>query len=129
MYYQTTVPPSPALLGQFERVLRGLQRDQIELAVEILIDRLDAQDGDPDLEEAGDLEPDADAQGDLAWAEFDGAAMPHDPWESFSRLTEDDEDDDAAARLPYRARAASRRREVGGKRLRIARPQLATVQA
>jgi hypothetical protein len=59
-------------LGQFERMIREFDRDEIELAVEILIARLDAQDGDPDLEEVGDLEPDDDAQGDIAWIETHG---------------------------------------------------------
>lgn len=110
-------------------MIRDFQRSELETAVELLIARMDAQDGDPDLEESADLEPDDDAQGDVAWAEFDGALAPRDPWESFSRLTEDDEDDGAIERLAYRARAASRRRDFSRSRLHTGLPQLAAVKA
>jgi len=108
MYHQRTFPPPAAHLGQFARIIRSFGRDQIELAVEMLIARLDAQDGDPDLEDddrgavmmfadgadfdpfapppvpdgfpgdpddaedGGDLEPDDDAKGDIAWVESHG---------------------------------------------------------
>lgn len=45
-------------------------REAIEAAVEALIARLDAADGDMDLEEIDEREPDDDAKGDPSWTEW-----------------------------------------------------------
>ncbi len=47
-------------------VLNIANRPAIEAAIEHLLAILDAQDGDPDLEQNGDMEPDNDGE-DLFW--------------------------------------------------------------
>lgn len=62
-------------------------RRVIELAVQFLIDALDAMDGDPDLEATGDLEPDLAASGGPVWSStgiFDGREL--DPAEQDASL-------------------------------------------
>jgi hypothetical protein len=45
-------------LSTFARMIRSLERDEIEIAIEALIDHLDTRDGDPDLEPEEDAEHD-----------------------------------------------------------------------
>ena len=47
-------------LAQFMRMIDAFERDDIETAVDALIARLDARDGDPDLEDGNDAEPSGD---------------------------------------------------------------------
>lgn len=52
MYYDRTVLPEiPGRLAQFMRLVDAFEREEIETAVELLIERMDAGDGDPDLED------------------------------------------------------------------------------
>lgn len=60
-------------LAQFARIVAAFERDEIEAAVDGLISLLDARDGDPDLEEAGDAELGGDEM-DASFPEWrDGA--------------------------------------------------------
>lgn len=79
-----------------ERALR-----EIGDMIEYLMAELDMIEGDPELECNGDLEPDGDGQGDIAWIEWSGRAGrhhgPHETmaWRPWSGLMhEDDEEDD-----------------------------------
>ena len=83
----------------------GARRAYVELGdmIEALIAQMDILAGDCDLEEAGDLEPDGDAFGDVAWIEWDGRGpqkMEACGSEAVARLDmfgllhEDDEEDD-----------------------------------
>ncbi len=51
MYIDTTFPPPDVRLATLEHMLDTLDRPSIEAAVELLIARLDAADGDADLED------------------------------------------------------------------------------
>ncbi|SOB88291.1 hypothetical protein SAMN06297144_3442 [Sphingomonas guangdongensis] len=53
MFHDTTFPPPDGRLAQFARIVAALDRQTAEGAVELLIARLDAEDGDTDLEETG----------------------------------------------------------------------------
>lgn len=49
--------PTPAFTSAAARVLRACDRPKLEAFIEVAIDLLDAIDGDPDLEDSSDAEP------------------------------------------------------------------------
>lgn len=56
--------------ARFAKLIDQFEADEIEAAVEGLIVMLDRREGDPDLEEGGDLELSGDEHGDPSWTEW-----------------------------------------------------------
>lgn len=56
MYMDTTFPPPDGRLAQVMRVLEAFDRDTLAAVIEHSIDRLDALDGDPDIEDDDPLD-------------------------------------------------------------------------
>lgn len=70
-------PPAPSgRLAQFVRMLDAFERDEIELAVDMLIERLDARDGDSDLEADGDELDGSAGEDEFMRHEHDGPGCP-----------------------------------------------------
>lgn len=94
----------PRRRGRF-KIEGECTRETIGLAVDALIARLDMADGDPDLEDGGDMEPDQE-RGDPSWPEWHTrgarklAALRDHAYEPIHRMGtpnvvhEDDEEDD-----------------------------------
>lgn len=92
MGIRTTIPPGATPLAAVDAIMAMYGRENIELAIEVLIERLDRLDGDPDIE--------AMADDDYCGAFEDyGTTGPQSSHGTDRRLIgdcEDDEDDDPA---------------------------------
>lgn len=87
-------------------IMAHLNREGVGNAIDALIERLDVLDGDPDIEDIDEREPDDDAKGDVSWPEWhtrarrrvvetlSGAHEPMAYHAGVGMAHEDDEDDD-----------------------------------
>ncbi|MCP3732021.1 hypothetical protein M9978_16470 [Sphingomonas sp. MG17] len=92
MYHDGTILPPGVRLGEFARMIDAFERDQIELAVELLIARLDAEDGDCDLEDDDPAGGNVEDQGEPgSWPELgpDGRSFGMSPIGDDDREPED----------------------------------------
>ena len=89
MYIDSTFPPPDGRLAQFARMLDSFARDEVETAVDWLIERLDREGGDPDLEDS-DEDEDVGEVADQSWPEGDAARRKMEGVAYY----EDGEDDD-----------------------------------
>jgi hypothetical protein len=88
---------------RYRRLLATLSSDEIGMAIDALIARLDAAAGDSDLEHDGIDEPDGDEQ-DSAWFEFADAAP------AWCRVEGHEDDEPSDVQLLHHHRARIRRR-------------------
>lgn len=72
----TFLPAPSGRLAQFVRMLDAFERDEIEIAVDLLIERLDARDGDPDLEADGDELDGSPSEDEFMHHGHDGPGCP-----------------------------------------------------
>lgn len=63
-------PASQPNMPAVARILSRYDRESLEAFLEVALELLDTMDGNPDLEDGGDNEPDGDAQGDVSWSEW-----------------------------------------------------------
>ncbi len=126
MYHFGNIPPiePQGRLAAFARLLNDFDPDELGLAIDLAIARLDARDGDPDLEPNGD-ERDASYPESMVArsAVISGRATGHEDAEDDDEPEDDDEDccdagdDEIRSGLAPRWRMLERMQPAGWKRV------------